>query len=96
MNGSQIQVDDDGKFRLVVSPTDPGVPNWLDSDGHHQGLVQYRWIWYESEPEPVCRVVPLEKLRDELPAATPVVTKEERRRAIQRRREHVLRRFHLC
>ena len=96
LNGTQIQPDSDGRFRLVVSPTDPGVPNWLDSGGHLHGLTQYRWIWNEDEPEPVCRVVPLERLREELPAETPFVTPEERRRTIRRRREHVLRRFHLC
>jgi hypothetical protein len=96
LNGTQIQPDSDGRFRLVVSPTDPGVPNWLDSGGHLHGLTQYRWIWNEDEPEPVCRIVPLDRLREELPAETPFVTPEERRRTIRRRREHVLRRFHLC
>ncbi len=96
LNGHQILADSDGRFRLVISPRDPGVPNWLDTCGHLDGLVQYRWIWYETEPKPVCRVVPFEKLRDELPPDTPRVSPEQRRRSIQRRREHVLRRFHLC
>ena len=96
LNGSQIRPDSDGYFRLVVSPVDPGVPNWLDSGGHLHGLTQYRWIWNEDEPEPVCRVVSLARLREELPEETPSVTPEERRRTIRRRREHVLRRFHLC
>ena len=96
LNNHQVVPDADGRFRVVVSPEDPGVPNWLDTDGRLHGLTQYRWIWYETEPAPTCRVVPLSELRKQLPQDTPVVTPEERRRAIARRREHVLRRWHLC
>jgi hypothetical protein len=96
LNGAQIQTDPDGRFRIVVSREDPGVPNWLDTAGHLHGLVQYRWIWNESEPEPQCRVVPIDKVRGELPANTPVVDAQARQHSLARRREHVLRRFHLC
>ncbi|MCH2173813.1 DUF1214 domain-containing protein [Myxococcota bacterium] len=95
LNGHQMHVDADGRFRAVVSVTDPGVPNWLDTDGHLHGLIQYRAAWWETAPEPECRLVSLEDLRAELPAETPVVTPEQRRADLLRRRRHVLRRYHL-
>ena len=95
LNGHQIEVDGDGRFRVVISQTDPGVPNWLDTAGRSNGLIQYRWAWTNNEPEPECRVVSLEELRSALPAATGSVTPAERAQAVRRRRAHVLRRYHL-
>ena len=96
LNGHQIRADADGRFRLVIAQEDPGVPNWLDPAGHSHGLVQYRWAWWETDPEPACRVVKLASLRDALPAETRVVKPEERRRTIRGRRYHVHRRYHLA
>jgi hypothetical protein len=33
LNDSQAKPDRDGVLRVVVSATDPGVPNWLDTAG---------------------------------------------------------------
>jgi hypothetical protein len=27
-----------------VAHSDPGVPNWLDTAGHHRGTVGVRWV----------------------------------------------------
>ena len=59
LNGHQIRLDADGVARLVVARRDPRVPNWLDSAGHARGLIQYRWVWTETDPQPRARVVPL-------------------------------------
>ncbi|MGH9025778.1 MAG: hypothetical protein ACRDWD_06650, partial [Acidimicrobiia bacterium] len=37
LNGHQMHVDDDGKWRVVVAHYDPGVPNWLDTEGRRSG-----------------------------------------------------------
>ncbi len=42
LNTSQAAIDADGMLRLVVSATDPGVPNWLDTMGHRQGAIHVR------------------------------------------------------
>ena len=43
LNGTQVQADPDGKIRIVVSDTNPGVTNWVETLGHHKGYLQFRW-----------------------------------------------------
>ncbi|MCQ4122070.1 hypothetical protein [Rhodococcus tibetensis] len=43
LNVSQSQVDPDGMIRLVVSGTDPGITNWIETTGHGRGYLQFRW-----------------------------------------------------
>ncbi|MFP8874278.1 MAG: DUF1214 domain-containing protein [Myxococcota bacterium] len=93
LNGHQAVIDADGVFRAVVSLRDPGVPNWLDPDGHGEGSMIYRWNQADGSPIPEARVVAFDELRAELPAPTPVVTPEERKAAVDRRRDHVRRRY---
>jgi hypothetical protein len=92
LNGHQSEVDPDGVIRLVVAHRDPGVPNWLDTAGCSEGLIQYRFIWSETNPQPVARTVPLAAIRSELPPDTPSVDPEARRETIGRRQDHVARR----
>jgi hypothetical protein len=76
----------------VLAHEDPGVPNWLDAAGHVEGLLQYRWIWTRTNPQPSCRIVPLADLRVHLPPDTPRVSPAERARGIATRRRHIARR----
>jgi hypothetical protein len=93
LNGTQMAVDPDGRFRLVVAAEDPGVPNWLDTEGRTTGLIAYRWVWAESAPVPSCRTVTLADVRGALPAGTPVVDAAARRQSIVARRRALARRF---
>jgi hypothetical protein len=43
LNLSQAKPNADGSFTYVVSPTDPGVANWLDTAGLHDGFGIVRW-----------------------------------------------------
>ena len=63
-NGHQSRVDDDGVIRLVVAHEDPGVPNWLDTCGHSEGAMCWRWIRAVEHPQPATRVVPLSELKN--------------------------------
>ena len=49
----------DGRVRLVVSGTDPGEPNWLDTGGRHRGFVILRWLDGAAAPELTTEVVEL-------------------------------------
>lgn len=58
LNREQIEYEADGSYRIVVSATDPGVPNWLCTDGHRRGSIFWRFLLPESDPgRPVCSVV---------------------------------------
>jgi len=43
LNGTQAQADPDGKIRIVVAESNPGVTNWVETDGHRKGFLQFRW-----------------------------------------------------
>ena len=93
INGAQAHLDADGRFRCVVAHSDPGVPNWLDTGGELEGMIQYRYVWTKDSPEPSVRIVPHGEIRDHLPEGTPRVSVEERRAAIASRQRGVARRF---
>ena len=51
LNRRQTKLESDGSFRLVVAAEDPGVPNWLDTEGRGFGLVFFRYMLPEGEIE---------------------------------------------
>jgi hypothetical protein len=60
LNAAEIAFEPDGSFRLVVAHRDPGLPNWLDTAGHREGLVFCRWLQADELPAPpTSRVVRL-------------------------------------
>lgn len=64
LNRQQITYEEDGSFKIVVAHEDPGVPNWLDTEGRNVGQMYWRWVFPRSEPTtPVARVVKLKDLR---------------------------------
>lgn len=93
INGAQAYLDADGRFRCVVAHCDPGVPNWLDTGGELEGMIQYRYVWTKDSPEPSVRIVPHGEIWDHLPEGTPRVSAEERRASIASRQRGVARRF---
>jgi hypothetical protein len=93
LNGHQAVIDDDGVFRVVVSHTDPGVANWLDTARHCQGPMIFRWLRAQGAPVPTTRVVAVDELAATLPAGTARVNQAQRRAIIARRRAAVRRRF---
>ena len=58
INGTEVQYEPDGSWRVVVSPSDPGHPNWVSTAGRGKGLIWLRWFLPEATPaRPQCRVV---------------------------------------
>ncbi len=63
LNSSQMTLGRDGRFRVVLAPRDPGVPNWLDTAGQQRGAIFWRFLLPDVEPPmPVCRVVPVDRV----------------------------------
>ena len=59
LNQRDAVLEPDGSFRVLVADRDPGAPNWLDTAGHRQGYVMFRWLRSEVE-QPACRVIRLD------------------------------------
>ena len=62
VNKHTARYREDGSVRIVVAHRDPGVENWIDTAGHSQGTMCFRWIRAEEHPQPRCRVVKLSEL----------------------------------
>ena len=63
LNRAQTVADADGRFTAVIAHTDPGVPNWLDTEGRPFGIVYWRFMLPEGEIEtPQAEVIPLSDL----------------------------------
>jgi hypothetical protein len=89
LNGGQARIDGDGTFRAVIAIDDPGVPNWLDPAGNHEGAIMLRWTGASSGPVPTLRMVRQDELHVYLPAETPLITPEARRERLTHRRRAV-------
>jgi len=94
LNGHQAVIDADGVLRVVISATDPGVANWLDTAGHSNGAMLLRCLRTETAPVPNTRVVKLNDVLSALPVDTTMTTPDERAHVIEARRRAVHERFH--
>ena len=71
LNGTQAQVDADGKIRIVVADRNPGVTNWVETLGHRKGFLQFRWQRVSRElteaDGPAVVLVGIDEVADSLP-----------------------------
>ncbi|BBY62159.1 Ig-like domain-containing protein [Mycolicibacterium helvum] len=78
---SQKNVQDD-TYTIVVSPTDPGVANWVSTGGLNQGTISIRFQDFDPnstiDPTVSSQVVKLNELDGVLPDGTVFVTPDER------------------
>lgn len=84
LNNKQAVLNADGSYTFVISPHDPGVFNWVDTVGQHEGTIMARWQNLPAQ-RPVtgaaaisAQVVKLDRLSEVLPAGTRYVTPQER------------------
>jgi hypothetical protein len=93
INQHQAVPSSDGQIRFVLAHSDPGVPNWLDTGEHPNGLLTYRWFWPKSDPSPTVKIVSLAEVRQALPGDTPTIDATTRRAEIRARQAHLAWRF---
>ena len=53
VNHETAVADANGRVRIVVARRDPGVPNWLDSEGRSVGQIYWRYVHPVEQPEKV-------------------------------------------
>ncbi len=51
LNRKQIELEKDGSYRIVIAHKDPGVPNWLSTEGRPNGTIYWRFLLPEGELE---------------------------------------------
>ena len=99
LNATQAQLGSDGKLHFVVAARDPGVPNWIDTEGATQGFLFLRWQGLTGAlapgDAPSGQVVALSAVRTVLPPGTPTVTPAQRASQMQARVRALGRRLQL-
>lgn len=64
LNRTQTKLEPDGRFRMVIAHEDPGLSNWLDTEGNAFGMVFWRFFLAEGDVEtPASEVVKLADLK---------------------------------
>ncbi|OBI19647.1 hypothetical protein A5714_00930 [Mycobacterium sp. E2462] len=90
---SRTAVDRDGRIRLVMAHRDPGVHNWVDTQGFECGNLTYRHMLDGAPVALDTRVVGYDALLDALPADTAMVNEAERAAALRERFCAIRRRY---
>ena len=66
INKASAQYEPDGSVRVIIAHQDPGRPNWINTCGHNEGTMLWRWyrVAEGSVPvEPTCRVEKINEYR---------------------------------
>lgn len=84
LNNKQAIANPDGTYTFVISVSDPGVYNWVDTVGVHEGLLNPRWQSLPitpsaTPPSGTLKLVKLSDLASVLPTSTRYVTPSERK-----------------
>lgn len=65
LNNRQCVFDDDGSFRIYASKDDPGVRNWICTEGRRRGQVVFRTLLAEADLDPEMKVIKLIDIPEE-------------------------------
>ena len=96
LNKAQSVPNEDGTYTYVIAPTDPGVANWIDSDGLHEAILTLRMAEFggDGPTEDLGargRVVKLDDLEKEVPTLRRVSTAERAAELTDRRAAYLRR-----
>ena len=96
LNKAQSVPNEDGTYTYVIAPTDPGVANWIDSDGLNEGILTLRMAEFgghgpKEDLGARGRVVKLDDLEAEVPTLRRVSEKERATELADRRAAYLRR-----
>jgi hypothetical protein len=60
LNKASAVAEPDGTVRIIIAHRDPGCPNWINTCGHSEGTMCWRWYRLQNGAEPVtpsCKVM---------------------------------------
>lgn len=92
LNNAQSVANADGSYTYVISKKDPGVYNWVNTDGLNRGYLNPRWQGLSGQsdqplPTAALKLVKLADLKNELPTGTKFVTTQEREQQLKIRKQ---------
>ncbi len=90
---ARTKVDGDGVVRFVMAHDDPGVHNWLDTQGFSDGNLGYRNLMSQNPATFRSKLVKRADLLSALPAGTAMVSQAERVQQLQDRYHAIKLRF---
>jgi hypothetical protein len=90
---ARTTVDGDAKIRLVIAHDDPGLHNWVDTQGFERGNLCYRNLLSQAHTRFRTQVVKRAALEAALPSDTVRVTPAERIVQLHARFEAIRRRY---
>tara|TARA_R110002049_G_scaffold308150_1_gene511112 strand:+ start:7584 stop:8825 length:1242 start_codon:yes stop_codon:yes gene_type:complete len=99
LNNDQAVANADGSYTFVVSPTDPGVLNWVDTSPLRRGFLFLRWAGLDpaapssDEILLATRTCTINELQQYLPADTRWIDPVQREQALLRRQQEHLARY---
>jgi hypothetical protein len=59
LTGTDIELDADGRYEVVLGPRDPGHPNWIDTAGLTEGIFAIRYLLLQERSLPDVEVISL-------------------------------------
>lgn len=90
----QVHHSSDGKVWMVLSHQDPGIQNWLDTEGREKAVITHRWMKADNDPELKVTLIQFSELARHLPEDLPSFNREQRLQQVSQRNRHVRSRFH--
>ena len=64
LNNRQTVFDEDGSFRIYASRDNPGVKNWICTEGHRRGQVVLRTLLAETDLDPEMSIIKITDIPD--------------------------------
>ena len=92
---SRTAVDSDNKVRLIMTHSDLGYHNWLDTQGFEEGYLSFRNVHSRSFPRIATKLVKVQNLSEHLPKDSRRISAEERSRQMHERFNAILRRYRI-
>lgn len=90
---ARTRIDSDNVVRFVMAHDDPGVHNWLDTQGFSDGNLGYRNLMSQNPATFRTKLVKRADVLAHLPSGTVMVTPEERSALLLERYRAIKRRF---